>query len=115
MTLDNHFDATMRPLTRQSSTMLLQFGRWIVAEMRERGVQTIGFGRVDPKWLLLRHNYAKEDMRRWLTAEKLAYLLARVFFYGKPRTLADASLCEQTAQLAQAYGLIGGVLCSECR
>lgn len=110
-TLDRQFDATMRPLTRQAQSIMVQFGRWLVAELHERGAQTRGFGYIDPKWLLYRHDYAKEDLRCWLTSERLFYLLARVFFYGRPRDVADCALCEQTATLAQMYGLIGGQPC----
>lgn len=110
MTLNQLFDPKwLRPLTPAAERMMVLFGRWIVAELHERGVQTTGFGRIDPKWLRYRFDYSNEDMRRWLTEERLAYLLARVFFYGKPRNLDDAQLCVTTACCAKVYGLIDGL------
>lgn len=101
------FDVTMLPKTRAAAELGHVFAHWLIAELHERGVRTVGFGRIDPKRLYAHFNTGKALLQRCLTTEDLFYLLARTFFYNKPRTPADAELCLTAAKIAQVYGLIG--------
>lgn len=97
----------MQPLTRGAELIGRDAGRLIAALLHERGVQTVGFGRVNPRWLTCQHSPTVLELLAMLDAEQTAYLLARVFFYGKPRTPADAALCESAGQMAVALGIVG--------
>lgn len=108
---DRMFDDTMRPLDHFAQDTMTKFARWVVSCLQECGVRTRGFGYIPAVWCkqLIHHDYLMEDFRRWLTKERLAYVLARVFFTGDGvlRCLDDGMLCLQTARFAEVYGLVG--------
>ena len=105
--IDRLFGQHMQPLTPAARKLAYTFAHWLIAELRELGVKTEGFGPVHPHWRLAIFPEGKAMLQRELNQEQLLKLLARVFFYGKPRSLADFELCQLIAQISFTYGLIG--------
>jgi hypothetical protein len=97
----------MRPLTPAAHELMVHFSRWVVAQLHELGAVTHGLGWIDPRWRLCRFDYGKEMLQRALDQEGLAKMIARTFFYGRPKTAADAAQCLILASLAETAGLIG--------
>ena len=101
------FDQHMRPLNRTAHRLGYTFAHWLVAELHERGLHTTGFGPVHADWRLAHFPEGKALLQRCLTPELLLKLLARTFFFGKARTLADFDLCRIVSEAAFVYGLVG--------
>lgn len=97
----------MRPLARGAELLGRAAARLIAALLHERGARTVGFSRVDPRWLSCQYSPSILELLACLDAEQTAYLLARVFFQGKPRASADAVLCENAGRMAVALGIVG--------
>jgi hypothetical protein len=104
--LDALFGPHMLPLTPAARRLMVRFSRWVVAQLHEMGANTAGLGRVDPRWRLYSFAYGRDMLQRELDVDRLTKMIARTWFYGKPRTPADCSLCFLLASLAAAAGLI---------
>lgn len=101
------FDRHMRPKSLAAGKLAHTFAHWLVAELRERGVRCEGLGPVHPHWRLAHFPLGKEMLQRELNHEQLFKIIARVYFYSKPRSAAEFDLCWLVAQIAFAYGLVG--------